>query len=155
MDERAARMDDPHIQLEEMECRRLEVYAAPSTPAWGWPTLGVAVGLFLASFQFHSVVVHIAGAVAYALFIGIWVGTLARRSGVQPRLRGMPKPLRKELWRFWVAGAILAGVAVAIGLAGSFVLAGVVAGLVTAVGGRTYDRTFRRQAASLLAAARS
>lgn len=61
----------------------------------------------------------------------------------------MPRPLFGEVVRAWVAGMFLIGATIALGLLVSFVLAGALAGIVTAVGGRRYDRRFRARADGL------
>ncbi len=60
----------------------------------------------------------------YALSTGVWVGLVAKRTGVQPR-RGMSRPLLHELYRCWLVGAVAAAALVAVGLNLSFLLAGV------------------------------
>lgn len=139
-------------EVDDVQRHRLEVYRSQVTPAWAWPAVGAAVFLFLASYELDLLWVRAVVPAAYCIFVGVWVGMVRARSGVQPRLRGMPRPLLGELVRFWVAGALLAGAAVALGLAVSFLLAGAVAGLVTAVGGQHFDRRYRRRANALVAA---
>jgi hypothetical protein len=126
--------------VDEVRRHRLEVYRSQISPAWAWPAFGIAVFLFLSSYELRATWVHIAVPMAYALFVGIWIGMINARSGVQPRLRGMPKPLFGEVVRFWVAGALMIGAAVAVGLVVSFLLAGALAGVGTVAGGRYYDR---------------
>jgi len=141
---------DLERDLEQVERQRLDVYCAQVTPVWAWPTFGVAVMVFLASFESHRVWVPAVAAVGYATFVGAWVAAVNKRSGVQPRLRGMPKPLFGELVRFWVGGAVVALAVVALGVAVSFLLAGAVAGAITIVGGRLFDRRYRRRADALV-----
>lgn len=136
-------------QLRDLERQRLAVYAAASAPRWAWPTFGLATGLYLASFSLHSHALSAVAVVLWAAFIGVWVSVASRRSGVQPRWRGMPQPLRRELWRFWAGGALVACVGAAVGLAWSFVAGGVVAGVGTAVGGQAYERRYGRALARL------
>jgi len=136
-------------QLGELERHRLQVYTAQVLPGWAWPALAVAVGLFFAAYAIPGIWPKIAGAAVYCLAVGVWCGVVTRRSGVQPRLRGMPTPLTGLLWRFWVGGAI--GVVV-VGLTVSFLLAGALAATVTYVGGTTYERQYWRRAAELVPA---
>ncbi len=138
-------------QVDDVQRHRLEVYRSQVTPVWAWPVFGVAIFVFVSSYQLSETWVHVSAAMAYAIFVGIWVGLIRKRSGVQPRLRGMPRPLFDEVVRAWVAGLVLIGGAVAIGLVVSFVLAGALAGIVTAAGGRYYDRRYRRRADALAA----
>lgn len=138
-------------ELDELERQRLEVYRAQATPGWAWPSFGLVVLVFLSSFELRRAWVAAVASLGYACFVGFWAGAIAKRSGVQPRLRGMPKPLFGELVRFWVAGALVAAAVVALGLAVSFLAAGVVAGVVTIIGGRHFDRRYRRRADALLA----
>lgn len=142
---------DAARQLEEVQRQRLEVYCSQSTPGWAWPVFGVGVFLFLSSYELRSAWVTMGAVVVWGVFVGLWLGMLQKRSGVQPRLRGMPRPLFRELVRFWLAGAAVTGVVVALGFAVSFVLAGVLAGVVTTVGGRYFDQRYRRRAEILLA----
>jgi len=142
---------DPLRQVEELQRQRVEVYRSQATPAWAWPTFAVAVFLFMSSFELRTTWVAFVAPAVYAIFVGIWVGMITKRSGVQPRLRGMPRPLFAELVRFWVGGAVVAGVAVVLGVTVSFVLAGAVLALATVVGGSYYERRYRRQADALVA----
>ncbi len=137
--------------VDDVQRHQLAVYRSQVTPGWAWPAFGVAVFLFVSSYQLQDAWVHIAAVIAYAIFVGIWVGLIRTRSGVQPRLRGMPRPLFGEVVRAWVAGLVLMGAAVAIGLVVSFVLGGALAGIVTTAGGRYYDRRYRRRADALAA----
>lgn len=143
---------DPLQEVQELERRRLDVYRSQTPPRWAWPSLGVAVFAFLASYELRIGWVSAAAALGWPLFVGVWLWMINRRSGVQPRLRGMPKPLFGELVRFWVCGAAVAGVAVALGLTVSFVLAGAVAGAFTVVGGKYFDRRYRQRTDALVAA---
>ena len=104
------------------------------------------------SYEVQETWVRAAVALACAMFFGAWFGLIYKRSGVQPRLRGMPRPLFGEMVRAWVAWLLLIGAAVALGLVVSFVLAGALAGVVVAVGGRHYERRTRRRADALAAA---
>lgn len=142
-------------QLSELEVRRLEVYAAGSTPHWAWSVLGAGVGLFVASFSLRNPVVNAAAAAAYTVFIAVWVAAVIRRTGVQSRFGHMPAPLRRVLYWGWFSGAVAAGAAVAIGLAFSYAAGGILAGIVFALGGRRYAAVFQRRAAGLVAAART
>ena len=137
-------------EMEEVQRQRLAVYCSQgSTPPWAWPVFGLAVFLFLSSFELRSTWLSIVAILAYTIFVGIWAGMVTKRTGVQPRLRGMPRPLFSELVRFWVAGALVAGAMVALGLAVSYLLGGAVAGLVTVVGGRHFERRYHRKARAL------
>ena len=136
-------------EVEEIERRRLDVYRSQVTPGWAWPSFAIAVFLFVSSYELEPRWVHIAAPTAYAAFCGFWIGIIRVHSGVQPRLRGMPKPLFGEVVRAWVGGALLMGAAVAIGMLASWVLAGALAGVATFVGGRAYDRRYRRRADAL------
>ena len=92
---------------------------------------------------------------AWSVFIGGWVRIIQDRSGVRPRLQGMPKPLLRELVQFWAVGAAVAGAVVALGLAVSFVVAGTLAAVIAVAGGRYGDRRYQRRAEALVAAQRS
>ncbi len=110
----------------------------------------MAVFVYVSSYQLRRTWLAVVAPLVYAVFVGVWVGAVNKSSGVQPRPRGMPKPLLGELVRFWVAGAILAASVVAVGLATSFVLAGALAAVAILVGGRHFDRRYRRRADALL-----
>jgi len=140
-------------EIEDVRRQQLAVYRSPPLAPWAWPVLGVAVFLYLSSFELHSAWVAIAAPLVYALFVGMWAGLIVRRSGVQPRMRGMPKPLLREMWRFWIGCALVMGAAIAVGFAVSFVLAGALAGVATVAGGRHYERRYARRAEDLAAAA--
>jgi len=130
-------------EVHEIERRQLEVHRAPPMPAWAWPALGLAVFLFLSSYALRATWVSIAAPTAYALF-----------TGVQARLRGTPKPLLREIILFVAGVSVLIGAAVALGLLVSFVLAGALAAIGVVFGGRAYEQRYRKQAETLLAAAR-
>ena len=136
-------------QLRDVERHRLQVHTSATTPAWAWPTFGVLVGLFLSSYEIQGDWPRIVFPMLYALSTGVWVGLVAKRTGVQPRLRGMPRPLLHELYRCWLVGAVAAAALVAVGLNLSFLLAGVLGGVLTAVGGTRYDHRYRRLARQL------
>jgi len=140
-------------QLQDAERHRLQVYASATTPAWAWPSFGVLVFMYFSSFEISITWARIVASVAYAVLTGVWVGMVARCSGVQPRLRGMPRPLQHQVYLCWLVGAVGAGVLVTIGVNTSYVLAGILAGILTAVGGTFYDRRYRRVAAQLSGAA--
>lgn len=136
-------------QLRHVEGHRIAVYAASSAPRWAWPTFGVATGLYLSSFALRSAVVRIVAVVLWGVFIGGWVSLVYRRSGVQPRVRGMPQPLRRELWRFWAGSAAIVVVTLSVGVAWSFVAGGVFAGVTAALGGQAYERRYAQAVARL------
>jgi hypothetical protein len=140
-------------QIEELQRQRLEVYRSQVTPAWAWPSIAIAVFLFLSSYELDATWVHIAAPAAWSVFVGIWVSMITSCSGAQPRLRGMPKPLVLEVVRFCVAGLVIVGAAVVLGALVSYVLTGAVVAVATVVGGRSYDRRYRRRADALVAAA--
>jgi len=140
-------------QLQDAKRHRLQVYASATTPPWAWPAFGVLVGLFFSSFELHSTWASIVATLAYAVLTGIWVGLVASRGGVQPRLRGMPRRLQRQIYLCWLVGAIGAAVLVMIGLSISYVVAGILGGILTVVGGTLYDRRYRMLAAQLSDAA--
>ena len=143
---------DVSREVEEVHRQRLAVYCSQGRPpAWAWPAFGLAVFLFISSFELRVTWVSVAATLAYSVFVGVWARMVIDRTGVQPRLRGMPKPLFGELVRFWAAGALVAGVVAALGAAVSFVLGGALAALVTVAGGRYFDRRYRLRAEALLA----
>ncbi|CAA9276485.1 MAG: hypothetical protein AVDCRST_MAG76-3711 [uncultured Acidimicrobiales bacterium] len=143
---------DANRQVEELQRQRLAVYCSQAgTPAWAWPAFGLGVFLFISSYELRSTWVSVIATLAYSIFVGVWARMVITRTGVQPRLRGMPKPLLVEMVRFWIAGALVAGAVVALGFAVSFVLGGAVAALVTILGGRHFDRRYRRRSRELLA----
>ncbi len=144
MESNAVRRD-----IDDAHRHRLGVYRSQVTPAWAWPLLGAAVFLFFSSYALEATWVTFAAPLAYVSFVGIWVGVITRRSGVQPRLGGMPKSLLGELVRFWVAGVVLAGAAVGLGLTVSWLLAGAVAAFGTVLGGRHFDRRYRNRVDAL------
>lgn len=135
--------------IDDVRRHRLGVYRSQVTPAWAWPLLGTVVFLFFSSYALDATWVKLAAPLAYVGFVGIWVGMITRRSGVRPRVGSMPKALLGELVGFWVAGALFAGAVVALGLTVSWLLAGAVAGVGTAVGGRHSDRRYRNRADTL------
>ena len=61
----------------------------------------------------------------------------------------MPPPLRHALWQFWAGGAVVAVVAVWVGVAWSFVASGVLTGVAAALGGQAYERRYERAVARL------
>jgi len=140
-------------QLRDVERHRLQVYASGTTPTWAWPTFGVLLFVLLSSYEIPGTWARIVFPMLYALSVGVWVGLVAKHAGVQPRLRGMPRGLQREIYAFWVVGAVAAALLVALGLTVSFVLAGVLGGLLIAVGGSWYDRRYRRLASRLALAA--
>jgi hypothetical protein len=140
---------DPIREVEAIHRHRLDVYRSRITPGWAWPAFAIAVFLFVSSYELEAGWVHIVAPTAYAACCGVWVGIIRVHSGVQPRLRGMPKPLFGEVVRAWVGGLLMMGAAVAVGMLVSWVLAGVLAGAATLAGGREYDRRYRRRADAL------
>jgi LytS/YehU family sensor histidine kinase len=143
---------DASRQLDDVQRYRLEVYRSQAMPVWAWPAFGVGVFVFVSSYELQESWVGTVVALACTLFFGLWVGLLIQRSGVQPRLRGMPGPLFGEVLRGWVTGLLLMGAAFALGFVVSFVLAGALTGIVMAVSGRRYERRARRRADALVAA---
>jgi DNA-binding transcriptional LysR family regulator len=135
--------------LRDVERRRLAVYATSSAPRWAWPAFGAGTGLYLASFALDSAIVTMVAAALWVAFVAGWVSVVYRRSGVQPRLRGMPPPLRRELWQFWAGGAVVAVASVWVGVAWSFVASGVLTGVAAALGGQAYERRYERAVARL------
>jgi len=131
---------------------QLAAHRPAPLPGWAWPSLGIAVFLFLSSYELREAWVSIAVPLAYALFMGVWSGLIVRHTGVQARLRGTPKPLLAEMVRAWVGGALIIGGAVVLGLLVSFVLAGALAGAAIVAGGRVYERRYARRADALAAA---
>ena len=131
---------------------QLDAHRVPPLPGWAWPSFGLAVFLFVASYEVREAWVSIAVPLAYALFCGLWVGAIAKHSGVQARLRGTPKPLFAEIVRAWVGCALIIGGAIAFGLLVSFVLAGALAGIAVIAGGKVYEGRYRRRADALAAA---
>jgi hypothetical protein len=125
------------------------VYTSATNPAWAWPTFGVLVCLFLSSYEIREAWSGIVFPMLYALATGVWAGLVAKRTGVQPRLRGMPRRLQHEIYRCWLVGAMVAAALVVVGLNLSFLLAGVLGGVLTAVGGTRYERRCRRLAGQL------
>jgi hypothetical protein len=136
-------------EVEAIRRNRLDVYRSRVTPGWAWPSFAVAVFLFVSSYELEPRWVHIVAPTAYAAFCGVWLGIIRVHSGVRPRLRGMPKTLFGEVVRAWVGGALLVGAAAAIGMLVSWVLAGLLAAVATFLGGREYDRRYRRRADAL------
>lgn len=143
---------DASRQLDAVRRYWLEVYRSQATPVWAWPAFGVGIFVLVSSYEAQETWVSTGVALACAMFFGVWFGLICKRSGVQPRLRGMPRPLFGEVMRAWVVWLLLMGATVALGLVVSFVLAGALAGIVAAVGGRYYERRTRRRADALAAA---
>jgi len=143
---------DASRQLDDVLRYRLEVSRSQATPAWAWPAFGVGIFVLVSSYEVQETWVSTGVALACAMFFGVWFGLICKRSGVQPRLRGMPRPLFGEMVRAWVVWLLLMGATVALGLVVSFVLAGALAGIVAAAGGRYYEGRTRRRAGALAAA---
>jgi hypothetical protein len=139
-------------RLNDVQRYQLEVYRSQATPAWAWAAFGVGIFVFVSSYELQETWVSIAVPLACTVFFGGFVGLIWTRSGVQPRLRGMPRPLLGEVVRGSLAGVLVIGAAFALGLAVSFVLAGALAGIVMAASGRYYERRARRRADALAAA---
>lgn len=136
-------------QLRQIERHKVQVYASANKPAWAWPSFGVLVFLFFCSYEIRATWARIVFPLLYALSAGVWAGLVARFAGVQPRLRGMPPPLRRQIYLFWLLGAIAAALLVALGLTVSFLVAGVLGGVLTVAGGIWSDRRYRRVAAAI------
>ncbi len=124
---------------------------AAKDPLWVWPVIGLLAGVFLASFEIKSAAVSIAATASYVLGIGILVGLVVRRRGVQPRMTNMPASLKRLFLFYGLGVCILAATIMGIGFGVSFILAGIAAfGLITA-GGIWYHVRWRDAVAALVA----
>lgn len=116
---------------------------AAKDPLWVWPVIGLLAGFFLASFDMKSAVVSIVASIGYALGVGILVGLVIRRRGVQPRNSDMPAPLKRIFVFYGLGVCVVAATVLGIGFGVSFVLAGVVAFALVTAGGIWYHVSWR------------
>ena len=118
-----------------------------------WPVIGVMAALLFASFHFENPALIGFAIAVYVVGVFVAVGMQAKKTGVQPRFGSMPAELKRNLYRFWAASAILAIGGVALAFATNFLVAGVVIGIGIALIGMGYHRESRRIVASLLESA--
>ncbi len=124
---------------------------AAKDPLWVWPVIGLLVGVFLASFELESPVVSIVATIGYVLGIAILIGTVVRRRRVQPRLTNMPASLNR-LFLFYALGAgIVSAIVLGLGFGVSFILAGIVAFPLVAIGGIFFHVRWRAAVSALVA----
>jgi len=105
-------MADPKQALTQAERDQLETYVGRSSAAPTWPYqlgIGIAGGSAVASGDVETAWLAILIAVAAAAAIGALYAVMLRRSGVNPRLRSMPAPLRRVLIGYWIAAALVIG----------------------------------------------
>lgn len=117
--------------------------AAARGPLTMWPLIGVLAGLLFASFAIDSAAARGVAVAVYVVGVFIAVFWQITRTGVQPRFDTMPQPLRRNLYGFWVASALVGVVAMVLSFATNFVIGGVVVALCVTVGGITYHRRSR------------
>lgn len=118
-----------------------------------WPVIGVLAGAFIASFHFDSGVLNAIAIVLYVLGVFAVVGWQAKKAGVQPRFRTMPKQLRNNMFGFWAASTVMIGMVITFALATNFIVAGLVIGLAFTACGVIYHLRSRSIMAELVAAA--
>jgi hypothetical protein len=147
----------PSSLLSEIERQRLSVYVRTRgrpTPGWFWLGLGLGSALLLAVNELGSVPLSLLAVMGFAGFIGWSVARAREEAGVQPRLGGMPWPLRRILFIYWgLAAAVLGSGAFALAFlhdgAFSWVAFGILAGLVTGLGGWVASRRYEARAQAL------
>ena len=136
------------------ELKNLEMVGfveAAKDPLWVWPVIGLLAGVFLASFELESAVVGIVATIGYVLGVGILVGLVVRRRGVQPRVSNMPPALKRIFALYTFGVCVVAATILGIGFGVSFVLAGIVAFALVTAGGIWYHLRWRDAVASMVA----
>lgn len=143
---------------EELERDRLLTYidwAEVRAPGWYWPAYGAAIAIWLSGYDF-GMLWGTAGALLLITVAAVGIRVMATRGQVSmPRFRGMPGPLKRAYLpvvaaTLWLVGVLMYG---AFAEAPSFVLLGVVTGLVMALGGAWSSRLYRIEARRLAAEA--
>lgn len=116
--------------------------------------IGLALFVFLASFEVESPVVTIGAAVLYCATIGALIGYAARRRGVQHTMNvgEWPSELRGEFVRYGLLCVIGIGVTFAVCALVNFVVGGAVAGVLFALIGVLYSLRWRDRVAEMQAA---
>ena len=149
-------MADPRQTLTQADRDQLETYVGRSTASPTWPhQLGIAIagGSAVASGDVETGWLAILMAVGAAAVIGALYALMLRSSGVNPRLRSMPAPLRRVLIGYWVVAALIVGPTLvwAFSTEGEWVFtrAGLVVAVVTGLGGILADRIYERLARRL------
>lgn len=125
---------------------------AANDPLWVWPIIGLLAGVFLASFEIESAVVSVAASIGYVLGVGILVGLVIRRRGVQPRVGNMPESLKRIFMYYALGVCAIAATILGIGFGVSFVLAGIVAFALITIGGIWYHVRWRGAVGALVSA---
>ncbi len=125
---------------------------AAKDPLWVWPIIGLLAGAFLASFEVESVVVSVVASIGYVLGVGILVGLVVRRRGVQPRVSDMPHSLNRLFLFYGLGVCAVAAAIMGIGFGVSFFLAGIVAFPLITIGGIWYHVRWRDAVDTLVAA---
>ncbi len=124
---------------------------AAKDPLWVWPIIGLLAGFFLASFGIGSALISVLATFGYVLGVTLLVGTVVRRRGIQPRLSNLPGAL-KRVFVFYGLGVFVVVVTVlGIAFIVNFIVAGIVAFLLTTIGGIWYHVRWREAVDSLVA----
>ncbi len=146
---------NPDAAAELAELKDLEMAGfveAAKDPLWVWPIVGLLAGAFLASFEIKSAVISIVASIGYVLGVGILVGSVIRRRGVQPRISKMPGSL-KRIFVFYILGVcVVVATVLGIGFGVSFILAGIIVFVLVTLGGIWYHVRWRDAVDSLVAA---
>jgi len=117
-----------------------------------WPGIGVLAALFFSAFHFDSVALKGAAIVFYVCCVLCAVAWQAKKAGVQPSFRAMPRALRRNMYGFWAAITAAIGLVVSVALAANFLVGGLLAGVSITAAGVIYHLRFRSIVQRLLTA---
>lgn len=147
---------DPRRSLTQAQGDRLSTYVGDgqaNSPWWYYVGLAVASGAAVSAGDVDTWWIAVTLALTAVVFIGALIGALTRRTGIVPRLRGMPAPLLRVLVTYWTVAGVIIGAALlwAFTTDGDWVFAraGAVVTAVSGVGGVISDRIYRRRARTL------
>jgi hypothetical protein len=85
--------------LQIVQAAEAASYAPRPMPRWYTPSVAAALSVHTAVMGTGNQDVKAIASVVYAVFIGVLIGVVYRKQGRQPRMRTMPKPLRRHTMR--------------------------------------------------------